>query len=108
MASASPLDRAFSLAELVDAQALRELCREAARVCGTGVAIRDANGAVLASDGSPVDGGAVAPIEHAGDQPGDVTVGPCARAQETARMLAASLSVIVEASWARRMASDLH
>src|SRR5262245_58159845 len=108
MASASPLDRAFSLAELVNAQALRDLVREASRVCGGGVAVRSADGTILASHGAPFEGGAVAPIEHAGDQPGDVTVGPCERAKETAQMLAASLGVIVEASWARRMASDLH
>ena len=108
MASASPLDRAFSLAELVDAQALRDLVREAARLCKSGVAIRDAHGEILASEGQPTEGGACVPIEHAGDQPGDVTVGPCDRAQETAKMLAGSLGVIVDASWARRMASDLH
>src|SRR5437762_14343156 len=108
MASASPLDRAFSLAELVDSQAMRGLVEDAARLCGAGVAIRGAGGEILAQAGSPCEGGAQVAIEHAGDQPGDVTVGPCAGAREVAGLLAASLSAIVDASWARRMTSDLH
>jgi signal transduction histidine kinase len=108
MASASPLDRAFSLAELVDGKSMRNLVEDAARLCGAGVAIRSADGEILAQAGSPIEGGARVAIEHAGDQPGDITVGPCAGAGQIAQLLAASFSAIVAASWARRMTSDLH
>src|SRR5262249_17122828 len=107
MASASPLDRAFSLTELVDRAALRELVERAARLCGGGVAVRGADGEVVASAGALVEGGALRSIEHVGDRAGDVRVALCPNAEQWAQLLADTLSALLSAGWARRMTSDL-